>query len=34
MKRRAVSGSNGFARFGLRPHRVKSGMYFRGGRRL
>lgn len=34
MKRRSVSGSNSFARFGLRPHRVRTAMAYRGGRRL
>ena len=34
MKRFKASGSNGFARFGIRPHHVRAGSTFRGGRRL
>lgn len=34
MRRRRVSGQNGFARYGLRAHRVVSGSNYRGGLRL
>lgn len=34
MKRIRSTGRGSFARFGLRPHRVKSSSTFRGGRRL
>lgn len=34
MKRYAVSGSNSFARFAVKPHRVVSGRVYRGGVRL
>lgn len=34
MKRYNASGNNGFARFGLRPHHVRTNSTFRGGRRL
>lgn len=34
MKRLRSSGRGSFARFGLRPHYVRTGADFRGGRRL
>lgn len=34
MKRYNVSGSNNFARFGLRPHHVRTSGTYRGGIRL
>lgn len=33
MKRFASSGQGSFARFGLRPHHVRTGATYRGGRR-
>lgn len=33
MKRKTVNGSNSFARFGLRPHQVRTSSAYRGGRR-
>lgn len=32
--RRVSSGQGSFARFGLRPHRVRTNSNFRGGRQL
>lgn len=34
MKRFKTSGRGSFARFGLRPHWVRTNATFRGGRRL
>ena len=34
MKRYASSGQGSFARFGLRPHWVRTNSAYRGGRRL
>lgn len=33
MKRKSVKGNNSFARFGLKPHRIRTNGTFRGGRR-
>lgn len=34
MKRKTVAGNNSFARFGLRPHRVRTTKAYRGGIRV
>lgn len=34
MKRVRANNGNRFARFGLRPHRVRTNKDFRGGRQL